>query len=261
MNGDDRPPRFPPGRSPVRWLGRSELPIFAAEGGRPVLPDLILWAFSLNEGDLLAVSREGSDGFRCRFRSYGEAVWTIADGIGDAWFYIKELLRLPMAAVGPHGALLLPKEAAALALRPRDPLLLRVESWMGEGFTLEPSAGRRISPELSLQAHYLLPVEPGFQVRLPEDVVWALDLHPGDRLACKTSLATADFESLAQEEDLQGRSLAELGPGGALTLPDSLLETPGVLRPNPRVNLTVTLGQRVVFRIDGLVTDLPSEED
>jgi hypothetical protein len=255
MTRDERPPRFPPGDS--RWLLHAKLPIFVAEGGRPVLPDLLLWAFALNEGDLLAVSREEPERFRCRFRSYGQRVWSAAEGCSQPWTFIEELLRLPMAAVGPQGALLLPRAAAPLALRPRDPLLLRVESWIEEGFTLEPAAGRRISPSLCLEARYRLPVEAGFQVRLPEDLMWALDLQAADRLACKTSLATADFEPLAQEESLESRSLAELGPGGTLSLPDSLLETPAVLRPNPRVNLTVTLDQRTVLRIDGLVTELP----
>jgi hypothetical protein len=148
-----------------RW----ELLTFTAEAGRPVLPDLVLWAFSLNEGDLLAVSREESERFRCRFRSYGERVWTVSEDYSHPWPFIEEMLRLPLAAVGPQGALWLPRQAAALALRPRDPLLLCVDpDPVGTGFTLEPAAGRRVTPRLFLHATYRLPVEAGCRVRLPE---------------------------------------------------------------------------------------------
>jgi hypothetical protein len=35
---------------------RATLPVVTAEDGSPILPAFVLWAFSLNEGDLLAVS-------------------------------------------------------------------------------------------------------------------------------------------------------------------------------------------------------------
>src|SRR6185295_6167129 len=240
------PARFPLGPGPVYWRQWSEFLVVAAEDGSLLLPKVILWAFRLNEGDLLTVSREEGEGFRCRFRSYGAAVWTITDGIGCSWPFLEKLLRLPMAVVGPQGALLLPEEAALLASTPRVSLL-RVPPRPGDGFTLEPVDERRmVSPRPCLEALYTLPVESGSQIRLPQDVLWVLGLGEGDRLACKTSLGTADFEPWAKLETLKGRTVVELGPGGTLSLPQSLLRD---LQPGWRIRLTVSFDPEPDFRL------------
>ena len=93
--------------------------------------------------------------------------------------------------------------------------------------------GRWVDPELLLEAGYLLPVLPGFQVMLPEDLLWVLDLEKGDQLACRQSLATADFEPCEWKKPPEGWQVVELGPGGLLALPDSL-RVPSALSPTPR---------------------------
>lgn len=247
MKRDLPPPRFAVDPSPIYGPPlRSELQIFAAENGSPIVPKVILWAFRLNEGDLLAVSREEAETFRCRFRSYSRAIWTIATSIRHPWPFIEPLLRLPMAALGSHGKLFLPDEAAALALPAGESLLLVIEPVPGEGFTLEPAAGRRPSFKLFLEAKYALPVESGSRVSLPEDVLWVLGLEEGDLLACKTSLATVDLEPYTQLEPLAGRSLAALGPGGTLSLPEPFLRD---LRREQRILLTVTFSPEPALRL------------
>src|SRR5882724_5887706 len=119
----DCAPRFAPGGSPVvRW--HATLPLVTAKDGSPILLPLVCWAFSLNEGDLLAVSPEVDLAGSWRFLSYGERVWNAADGCLHPWPYIEQLLRLPLAAVEPKGLLRLPEEAEALL---GGPLQLRVE--------------------------------------------------------------------------------------------------------------------------------------
>ncbi|HEV8583139.1 MAG TPA: hypothetical protein VGX68_29075 [Thermoanaerobaculia bacterium] len=216
-----------------------------AEDGSLLLSKVILWAFRLNEGDLLTVSEvEGADTFRCQFRSYGMGVSIIADGIGQPWPFIEKMLRQPMAAVGPQGALLLPEEAAPLAAP--GGALLRVWPGLEDGFSLEQAAGRISSPGLFLRATYALPLEDGCQVRLPEDVLWVLDLHEGDVLAYRTLLGMADFEPFARDEPLKGRGLADLRPGGALLLPRPLLRD---LQPDWRMELIVSFHPKPGFRL------------
>src|SRR5258708_25061378 len=129
------PPRFSTENRPVNRL-RAKLPLMAAEDGSPVLPRFVRWTFSLNEGDLLAVSPEASAADAWCFLSYGERVWSAGDGCLHPWPYIEELLRLPMAAMEPHGVIRLPDEA--LELRAGS-ALLRVEvDPQGRDFTLEP---------------------------------------------------------------------------------------------------------------------------
>lgn len=227
---------------------RARLVVFMTQGASILLPDLVLWAFQLNEGDLLTVAREESDSFRCRFRSYQAALRTMADwGNAVQWRFIEEMLRLPMAAVGPFGSLLLPDEAATLWTALGNPLLLCIEAEPVERwFTLEPSTQRRTSTGIFLEARYELPVENGSRVSLPEDVLWVLGLEEGDLLACKTSLGDADFEPLTQIEPLRGRTLVTMGAGGVLPLPEPLLRG---LRPGWRMRLTVTFSPEPAFRL------------
>ena len=207
-----------------------------AEDGSIRLPDIILWAFYLNEGDLLTVSRWEDETPRYTFQSYGKWLWINAEGMTHPWFYNEQMLRLPMAAVGPRGTLLLPDEAA-LALRPGDSLLLVAASEPWDGFTLERAGKRRIFQKLCVHADYVVPVEEGAKLRLPEEVRWVLRLAEGDPLACETSMATADFEPFPPAEPSKDRSVVELGPGGILSLPESLLRD---LRPNRKLRLTVS---------------------
>jgi hypothetical protein len=231
----------------MRWPPlRSELQIGIAESGAPVLPNLILWAFRLNEGDLLTVAREESEPFRCRFESYARAVAIMAGwGDADPWHFIGGMLRLPMAAMGPRGELRLPAEAAALML-PGASLRLLIDPAHGEGFSLEPGGGWRADSTLFLEAVYVLPVEAGNQVRLPQEVLWALGLGGGDQLSCRTSPGTADFEPFTHLQPLAGRSLVVLGPEGALGLPGKLLRD---LRPGWRILLSVTFNPKPALRM------------
>ncbi|MBW8874028.1 MAG: hypothetical protein JF614_03625 [Acidobacteria bacterium] len=242
----DPPPRFSPAHNPVNRL-RATLPVITAEDGSPVLPGFILWAFSLNEGDLLAVSPGPDPVGSCRFLSYAERVWSAKEECSHPWPHVEELLRQRMAAVGPRGALRLPEEAQALLAGGQ--VLLRAEShaWRGS-FTLEPVGGRRLDPELFLEAGYLLPVLPGFQVMLPADLLWVLDIDKGDQLACKQSLATADFEPCELKKPPEGWQVVELGRGGLLALPESL-RVPSALKPNAQVRLEVTLSPRAALRV------------
>ena len=244
MYGDDRPPRFAPGGSPVvRW--KATLPVVRAEDGSPILLPFERWAFWLNEGDLLALSPDAARAGSWRFLSYGERVWNAADGCLDPWPYIEELLRRPMAAVGPNGVLRLPAEAEELRT---GSVLLRADVDLQErAFTIEPLDDRPIDAEWFLEAHYVLPILPGFQVMLPDDLLWELDLGKGDPLAYSSSLALAEYEPWELKKPPEGRSLVELGPGGLLALPDSL-RIPSALKPNAQVRLKVSF--RKVFCSD-----------
>jgi hypothetical protein len=138
------PPRFSPAGCPVDQL-YATLPALIARDGSPILPDFLLWAFSLNEGDLLAVSPEVVPAGAWRFLSYGERARSAADSCLHPWPHAEELLRLPMAAVGPSGALRLPEEAQALR---GGSVLLRVEVDPPRGDPSpwsRPTAGRSLS--------------------------------------------------------------------------------------------------------------------
>jgi len=242
---DVPPPRFSTEDSPVNWL-RATLPLFAADDGSPVLHRFVRWAFSLNEGDLLAVSPDAASADSWRFVSYGRRVWNAADGCLHPWPYVEELLRLPMAAMEPHGVIRLPDEA--LELRAGSALLRAEVGPQGRAFTLQPLGDRPIHLERFLQAQYLLPVLKGFRVMLPADMLWVLNLRPGEPLVCKPSLATAEFKPFELEENLKGRTVVELGTGGLLSLPDSL-RVPSALRPNAKVRMKVTLASQVTFEV------------
>jgi hypothetical protein len=155
-------------------------PLEAGAGGGLVLPGVVLWALGLNEGDLVAAEpREGTTG-RVNFRGYGERVRRAIEGYSHPWPWVEELLRLPMAAVGPEGTLALPEEIAGrLALNAPGDLLL--SAWVergSRGFAMERRVdGRRASPELRAEASYTLPVGPDFRIALPADALWALSLE------------------------------------------------------------------------------------
>ncbi len=225
---------------------RARLSLFTAADGAIILPDLILWAFNLNPGDLLTVSREEGETFRCCFASYAVLLRTLADwGPTVHWRLIEESLRLPMAAMAPRGKLLLPEQAAPLA-QPGTSLLLAVPPPAGEGFTLEAAGGRRISAGLFLEAAYTLLPEAGAQVRLPEDLLWVAGLQEGDALTCETSLGQVDFEPFVESKTLERGALVHLGPGGTLRVPDSFLRE---LRPGWRIRLTAVFNPQAALRL------------
>jgi hypothetical protein len=245
MYSDDRPPRFAPGGSPVvRW--QATLPVITAKDGSPILLPLVHWAFSLNEGDLLAVSPDVARDGAWRFLSYGERVWNAADGYLQPWRYIEELLRVPMAAVGPNGVLRLPEETEALR---GGPVQLRVEvEPHARAFTVQPMDDRPIDMEWLLEAHYMLPILPGFRVMLPDNLLWILDLGKGDQLAYETQMIVAEYVPWELRKPPEGLSLTELGPGGLLALPDAL-RVPSALTPNARVGLKVIFWDGVKLEI------------
>jgi hypothetical protein len=245
MYADDRLPRFPPGHSPVvRW--QATLPLIAAEDGSPILLPFVRWAFSLNEGDLLAVSPgvEADDSWR--FLSYGERAWGAADACNRPWPYIEELLRRPLAAVGANGVLRLPEEAEAL----RDGQIMlhaEVEAHT-RAFTLQPMDDRTHDMDWLLEARYVLPILPGFQVMLPDDLLWILDLGKGDQLAYETQMIVAEYVPWELRKPPEGLSLIELGPGGLLALPDAL-RIPAALTSNAKVGLKVIFWEGVKLEI------------
>jgi hypothetical protein len=91
-------------------------------------------------------------------------------------------------------------------------------------------------------------VLPGFRVMLPADVLWVLDLGEGDELACKPSLAMAEFEPCELKKPLKDRNVVELGPGGFLPLPESL-RVPAALKPDAHVRLEVTFSPWAALRV------------
>jgi hypothetical protein len=161
------PPRFPE-ESPVQAM-RMVTVLEPGEGGALILPGVVRWGLGLNEGDLLAVEKLKG---RLRFHGYAGRLRRLHEAVRHPWPFVEELLRRPMAAVGPAGALTMPEE---IAERLRDGAVLRAwVDWGQRGFTLErPEAGRS-SPKLWARARYTLPLEPGGRVRLPADALWAL---------------------------------------------------------------------------------------
>lgn len=253
MDRLERPPfRSPFSPGPVRRLS-ADLPLEIVDGS-PVLPGLLLWALSLNAGDLLLASpSRGGDQAEWSFASYREIVIGCAEACSHPWPYVEEaLLHGALASVGTQGEIRLPDEAAAL-VRSGRPVRLRAE---GDRFRRQLALAvaakdeRRSPTEFFVEAEYLLPVEPGPRVTLPEEALWALGLAGGERLVAEACLADVRFAaSAASLPGGSGKRLeVDLEPGGILTLPDSLrVET--VLRPQAQVLLTVTLSPRPAFRI------------
>lgn len=203
------------------WSGRSELPISFGDDGSFCLPEVILWAFRLSEGDLLTLSRETTETSCFRFESYTQTVRTITEGIGHPWPYIQELLRLPIAAIGPRGTLSLPEEAAVLSRPHEGSLRLVVEPGpFQRSFRLEP-AESEVSAHLGLEIRYVLPVEKGY-VRVPADLRSIAGLDE-KLLAYEIRMSTADFDIPVSSEPLGNRDLTCLEPDGSLLLPKAFL--------------------------------------
>ncbi len=252
MDSLRRPPfRFPFSFGPVRRLS-ADLPLEIVDGA-PVLPGLLLWALSLNAGDLLIASpSRGGDQAEWSFASYREIVIGCAQSCSHPWPFVEEVLLFgALAAVGVQGEIRLPGEAAAL-VRPGRPVRLRAaaDSWRRQLALSAREEEPRRPAELFVEAEYRLPVEPGLRVTLPEEALWALGLAAGERLVAEALLADVRFAaSAASLPGSSGKRLeVDLEPGGILALPDSLhVET--VLRPQAQVLLTVTLSPRPAFRI------------
>jgi hypothetical protein len=252
MNSLKRPPfRFPFSSGPVRRLS-ADLPLEIVDGS-PVLPGLLLWALSLNPGDLLIASASrGVGNTEWVFASYREIVSGCAQACSHPWPFVAEALRHgALAAVGRKGDLRLPDEAAAL-VRPGHPIRLQAEagSWRRQVVLSVREEGPIRPAYLFVEAEYRLPVEPGLRVTLPEEALWALGFESGERLVAEAHLA--DIRFAASAAALPGgsgkRLTAALEPGGSLALPDSL-RVESVLRPQAQVRLIVTLSPQPAFRI------------
>jgi hypothetical protein len=200
---------------------RAAVPV-QIENDLPVLPELVLWALALDEGDLLTVEPDHG-GFR--FRSYLADLGSILESIGDPWTYLKPMLRLPMAVVGPQHILLLPEEAAELVEHQGGSLVLYADGREHAGsdsFVLQVKEQPPSPLILSVKKEYTLSILPGSRVILPDEALWLTGLRGGGRLACKAALGIADFEPAAQVGHLEGRFWVDLEPDGTLLLPESL---------------------------------------
>jgi hypothetical protein len=232
------------------WSGRSELPISFGEDGSLCLPEVILWAFRLSEGDLLTISRDRTEASCYRFEGYTQAVRTITEGIGHPWPYIEELLRLQMAAIGPRGTLSFPEEAAALSRPSEESLRLVVEPGLFQrSFRLEP-AESTVSAHLCLEIRYVLSVEKGY-VRVPDDLRSIASLDE-KLLAYETGLGTVDFD--IPSEPLGSQDLACLGPDGTLLLPPAFLRD---LKAEWQVLLSARIASKPSFRLSYYVERPP----
>ena len=253
MDSLQRPPfpfRF--SRGPVRRL-IADLPLDVVDGS-PVLPGLLLWALSLNAGDLLIASpSRGADRTEWAFWSYLEIVKGCAEACSDPWPYLgEEMISGSLGSVGPDGALRLPDEAAALAHPGCAVRLRKADDPLRRQFSLySPQEERLRSSQFFVQAEYLLAVEPGLRVSLPEEALWALGLAAGERLVGEAYPADVRFAASTAALRAGGRGkriTVDLEAGGSLALPESLrVET--VLRPQARVRLIVTLSPRPEFTI------------
>lgn len=193
------------------------------ESGLPILPELVLWALALEEGDLLTVSPGlGTGSFH--FQSYLAALESILEAVGSPWTYIEQRLREPMAAVGPKGTLLLPEKAAGLVGCPPGTLVLHSDwrSSDSSDFVLQVEKQTPSPSVLSVAKEYTLPILSGGRVLLPEEALWLTGLRGGGRLACQTYLGEAHFEPAKRVGHPGERFWVELEPDGALTLPESM---------------------------------------
>lgn len=98
--------------------------LLTIEDGAPVLPETVLWALNLQEGDLLTVERS-EDPRVLELQSYLCRLESLLDLCFEPWPYIEPVLRKSMAAVGPKGRLLLPAEAKDLSMPQEGSLVLR----------------------------------------------------------------------------------------------------------------------------------------
>jgi hypothetical protein len=256
MNGLNRPPfgsRF--SRSAVSRL-HADVPVEIVDGAL-VLPELVRWALSLNEGDLLiAAPSRGCEHEDWKFAKYLDQVKAIVGEVRHPWaFFESNVFHGRMGAVGPGGALVLPDEAVTL-VRPGESVCLQAEDHP-ESFTLASRPPRAEStdglfrfPRFFVEARYKVPLAPDLRVTLPEEALWALALAPGDRLASESFFAEVKVGPPSQGPG-HGKSIElelELEPGGALRLPESMRI---LLKGKPRVNalLEITLSPQPAFRI------------
>ena len=90
-----------------------------------------------------------------------------------------------------------------------------------------------------------MPLEPGPQLTLPPEVLWALALAEGDLLTCRTLWLEARYRR-ADPEKLLGLPVIRIGPGGTIPVPAEALDT-APLKPPRRMTLTVDLLHRPYF--------------
>lgn len=228
--------------------------------GAVSLPGPVLWAFSLNEGDLVAAELAEGEISRLRFRSYSRRMCSAMESCDEPWPFVEEILRLPLATVGPAGTLDLTSLGSRNPFQPSEPLLLRAEAGHGEPwFTLERTAGG-VALDLEAHALYRLRVEAGFQVLVPKDALWALCLSEGSAVTCKTMLNTLEGW-IVTEDRPPGEFRLEIGPGGTLPLPETLREYSG-LQPGSGIRFEVHLsGPSGRFRLAPDLSDFERETE
>ena len=237
MNGLKRPPfhsRF--ARGAVRVLS-ADVPLEIV-GGNPVLPEILRWALSLNEGDLLIASAsEGFESVEWKFACYLDRVEQAIETYSQPWRAIEEMvLSGRMAQVGRNGTLVLPREGAW-----DEPISLRAEDRL-DSFLV---AAKKSSERFFVEARYTLPLAAGPRVTLPAEALWALGLSPGDQLKGEAFLA----ELRVGPRLGYGKSIElELELGGVLRLPD-FLSLLGEDKPEANAHLIVTLSPQPAFRI------------
>jgi hypothetical protein len=196
----------------------AEVPLEIVDGA-PVLPEILLWALSLKEGDLLIASpSRGTEPMDWKFASYLDRVSSIVVGCRPVWLCLeKYVFHESLGAVGRGGALILPDEAAAL-VRPGGSIYLKAED-RSQSFTLISGRPR---PSFHAEARYKLTFEPDLRVTLPAEALWALRLSPGDRLTGQAFFAEVELGPPSRRLSDGKKIELELEPGGALQLPESL---------------------------------------
>jgi hypothetical protein len=238
-----------------RGAGRlfADLPLEIADG-RITLPELILWAIGLNEGDLLIVApSRGFEHGDWKFTKYLDQVNSIVRMVRNPWaFFESDVFHGYMGAVGPGGTLVLPDDAGTL-VRPGEPVRLETEE-RTNFFTLTSRMPRPESsdpffryPSFFVSAKYKVPLAPDLRVTFPPEALWALAFSPGARLAGRSWFA--QVEAGVTWREAGGKSIElELEPGGTLRLPESMRI---ILHGKPQGNalLEITLSPQPAFKI------------
>ncbi|HYX26812.1 MAG TPA: hypothetical protein VFC23_21850 [Thermoanaerobaculia bacterium] len=234
----ENPPLFA-AESPVVAM-RAVFPLTVGEDGMAILPGEVRWALGLNPGDLLFTEWDEESRYQLTFRSYTERLRSTVDTFNVPWPWVKKVLERPMAAVAPGGGLMLPR-AGAVLLGDQPGIRQMLRAWVERGqrwFTVNQADERQVPEEVFLEARYFLPVEPGFRVTLPADVLWGLSLADGDALVCETWLATAELKAKGRA----GGRKVEVEPGGKLTVPEAI-RLPRLSEPGARITLDATLSR------------------
>jgi len=204
---------------------------------RLALPAEVLWAMGLNEGDLVTAELPWPDSPYLCFENYLRGVRFVKEACENPWPFAEELLRRPMAWIGRAGWLDLTGFDSRGLFEPGEPVFLDMNSV--DKFTLRRAEERDSKGEgLSACATYSFRIEEGFQLILPEDVLWALSLAEGSSLEGQVSLWSLKVGNGPVEGQ---RVRLEIGRGGTLDLPEPLRRWPQ-LQPGSRVSFELWIG-------------------